>query len=149
MAYNTYFPYPGYYSPYQQTVQQQAQQTVQQSGFISVRSMEEAFNWPMAPGTSLTFKDESAPYIYTKTKGFSQLEQPIFERFRLVKEEQAPEKPSEGPVDAFDAKGEINTLWEEVRALKTGLGALEEALEALKRKPKKQTPSKEENEGES
>ena len=34
------------------------------------------------------FKDESSPFIYVKTKGFSQLEEPIFEKYRLVKEEQ-------------------------------------------------------------
>ena len=35
----------------------------------------------------MTFKNESAPYCYTKTMGFSQLEAPKFEKFRLVREE--------------------------------------------------------------
>ena len=46
--------------------------------------------WPIAPGSSITFKDEGAPYIYTKTMGLSQLDRPIFETYRLIKED-APE----------------------------------------------------------
>ena len=144
MAFNAYYPYQGYLSPYQQPAPQP--QAIQQTnGFISVRSMEEAINWPMAPGTSLTFKDESAPYIYTKTKGFSQLEQPTFEKFRLVKEEQTPEKPPESPTSAFDAKGQIEALQAEVAALKAGYEALREALDAMekKSKPKRQTVKEE------
>lgn len=142
MAYNPLYPYQAYnYNPYQQIVPMQSQQgQIQNNGFISVRSIEEAINWPIAPGNSLTFKDESAPYIYTKTKGFSQLEQPIFEKFRLVKEEprsvDVPSSPPTSPTEAFDAKGQIESLWEEVGALKT-------ALEALKAKPKKQPAKKE------
>lgn len=62
-------------------------QQIQSGGFVSVRSIEEAFNYPVQPGKSVTFKDEYAPYVYTKTKGFSQLEEPVFEKYRLVKEE--------------------------------------------------------------
>lgn len=62
-------------------------QQIQSGGFVSVRSIEEAFNYPVQPGKSITFKDEYAPYVYTKTKGFSQLEEPVFEKYRLVKEE--------------------------------------------------------------
>jgi hypothetical protein len=48
----------------------------------------------VAPGNSVTFKDETAPYVYTKTQGFSQLDRPVFEKYRLVKEEDAqPEAP--------------------------------------------------------
>lgn len=138
MAYNPLYPYQGYnYNPFQQMAPVQPQQG-QTTGFISVRSVEEAINWPIAPGNSLTFKDESAPYIYTKTKGFSQLEQPIFERFRLVKEEgeMAP-SPATSPTEAYDAKGQIETLWKEVEGLKA-------SVEALRAKPKKQPVKKEE-----
>lgn len=70
-----------------QTYQPPVQNQVQNGGFVTVRSEEEARNYPVAPGTSITFKNESAPYCYTKTMGFSQLEAPRFEKFRLVKEE--------------------------------------------------------------
>ena len=144
MAYN-YFPqsYQPYINPYQQNFQQQFPQQTQQntqpqiqnSGFVSVRNIEEAFNWPVAPGNSITFKDENSPYIYTKTKGFSQLEAPIFERFRLVKEEdsQAQETSKNSPkASEKDCKcdGQIKLLWDEVNALKS-------QIEAMKPKPKK------------
>lgn len=139
MAYNPLYPY-GYTYPYQQPMQQPIQQQPQQtSGFISVRGIEEALAWPIAPGNSLTFKDESAPYIYTKTKGFSQLEQPIFEKFRLVREENTPQATT-SPQEAFDAKGQIENLWEEVNGLKT-------ALDGLKSKPIKKAVRKEDDDG--
>lgn len=122
MAYNPLYQY-GFGYPYQQPIQQQPVQQQQATGFISVRSIDEALAWPIAPGNSLTFKDESAPYIYTKTKGFSQLEQPVFEKFRLVREESAPEPPT-SPQEAFDAKAQIETLWQEVNGLKTALDGL-------------------------
>lgn len=91
-------PYPYYqYPTYNQMIYQQMQNSqpqnmqqnpqIQNGGFIIVKSINEAMNYPVAPGNSVTFKNESQPYIYTKTLGFSQLDQPIFEVFKLVKEE--------------------------------------------------------------
>lgn len=74
------------YYPYQQQYQQQPMQ-IQNGGLVSVRGIEEARNYPVAPGNSVTFKDETSPYVYTKTQGFSQLDRPVFEKYRLVKEE--------------------------------------------------------------
>lgn len=117
MAYN---PYP--YQPfYQQYPAQPQMQQIQNSGFVSARSIEEAYNWPIAPGNSLTFKIENSPYVCTKTKGFSPLEQPVFERYRLVKEEDAPKEPETAPEPPkYDEQ--INKLWEEVNALKSRIG---------------------------
>ena len=47
----------------------------------------EARSYPVAYGNSVTFKDETAPYIYVKTMGFSQLDTPVFDKYRLVKEQ--------------------------------------------------------------
>ena len=154
MAYNGYFPtnynpmgygYQQYQQPIQQSYQQPTQQggqlQIQNGGFVSVRNIEEAFNWPVAPGNSITFKDENSPYIYTKTKGFSQLEAPIFERFRLVKEEDnsaAPTMSSDGknkPDSGVELKEQINMLWNEVNALKSQIEAT---------KPKQKKPTKKE-----
>lgn len=81
--------YQGYQASYQGQLQpapQPVQQQIQSGGFIPVQNIEEARNWPVAPGNSVTFKDENAPRVYTKTMGFSQLDRPIFEVYRLVKE---------------------------------------------------------------
>ena len=114
MAYNPYYPYP-----YQA---QQAIQPQQNNAFISARTIEEAYNWPVAPGNSLTFKIENSPFVCTKTKGFSPLEQPVFERYRLVKEEDAPQAqvtPAVTPAEAPNYDDQIKQLWDEVNALKS------------------------------
>ena len=114
MAYGNYFPVtyqPNYYgqpNPYYQQMQNQAmmqqnqqmqptqmsganqqmqQPTIQQSGLVLIPSEQDARNYPVAPGNSITFKDENAPYCYVKTMGFNQLDRPTFERYRLVKED--------------------------------------------------------------
>lgn len=98
MAYNNQFPigYQPYYPQYQQPIQQN-NQTVQNGGFVSVQNEAEARNYLVAQGTSVTFRDESAPYIYTKTMGFSPLDRPVFEKFKLVKEN--AQEGGENPVD--------------------------------------------------
>ena len=92
--------------------------------FVSVRSIEEAFNWPVAPGNSITFKDENQPYVYTKTKGFSPLEQPVFEKYKLVKVEDAPVKPQNAPQTDDSVKDELALMWKEINALKAKYGGL-------------------------
>lgn len=128
--------YPNYYPQYQpmqnmQNMQQmqpqmQPPQQIQNGGFVSVRNEMEARNYPIAPGNSVTFKDETAPYVYTKTMGFSQLDRPIFDKYRLVKEEVT--EPSEAHMDAKeekidnsmldDIKADIEDIWHEIEALK-------------------------------
>lgn len=127
MAYYQGFPYQ--YNPYQQIqAQMQAQPQIQNGGFVSVRSIEEAYNYPVAPGNSITFKDENSPYVYTKTRGFSQLDQPVFEKYRLVKEENQiqPQESAKQPQNGSKCEEEIKLLWSEVNALKTQINALKE-----------------------
>ena len=89
MTYNTAYPfaYPYYQQPVQMMPQQAAQSQTMQNGFVRVRSENEARMYPVAPGCSVTFIDESAPYCYSKTVNASQLDRPIFEKYRLVKED--------------------------------------------------------------
>lgn len=70
----------------------QRQQPVAQNGFVPVRSRQEARDWYVGPGQSMTFIDENAPYCYTKSMGYSQLDRPQFTAYRLVKEEEAPQQ---------------------------------------------------------
>ena len=126
-AYNSQVYNPYQYNPYQQ-IQQQVQPQIQNGGFVSVRSIEEAYNYPVAPGNSVTFKDENSPYVYTKTRGFSQLDQPVFEKYRLVKEESPQEEPKQAQ-NAFDCEKEIKLLWDDVNAIKGQISALKEVGE--------------------
>ena len=126
--YQQYGYYPQNLSTYPQNQQQQQPMQIQNGGFISVRGETEARNYPVAPGNSVTFKDELAPYVYTKTMGFSQLDRPTFEKYRLVKEDTTAEgseltsKVGEGtePINDTieDMKSEIKAIWAEIEVLK-------------------------------
>lgn len=144
MAYGNYFPMtyqPNYYgNPYQpqpQMMQQQRvqQPTIQQSGFVLVPSEQEARNYPVAPGNSVTFKDENAPYCYVKTMGFNQLDRPTFERYRLVKEEMPSETPTTGENAEtgkntdYATKGDLAAIWKELNAIKEKVKAETEVSE--------------------
>lgn len=126
--YNNYYPYNPYLQPYQATAQQQQQpQQIHNGGYVSVRSEDEALMYPVAPGNSVTFINELAPYQYKKTMGFSQFDKPIFEKFRVVKEEAQISPVSEDSQKttndiAYAEKSEI----EEIR------GQIEELQEELK-----------------
>lgn len=147
MAYNNFYsPYQNVYNPYQQyqpsfqqqmqnqsnyqQSQQPIQQQIQNGGFVSVHNENEARNYPIAPGNSVTFKDENAPYVYTKTQGFSQLDRPVFEKYRLVKEEeyQPQQVAQSAPTSAenteqannidYALKSDLRALWGEIEELK-------------------------------
>ena len=160
MAYNNYYsgyqPMMGY--PYQQQIQpnynyqqqaypqaqmqmatqnQQTQPQIQNGGFIQVHNEDEARNYPIAPGNSVTFKDENAPYVYTKTMGFSQLDRPIFEKYRLVKEEDIQAAQNQ-PMSAANSQQTNNIDY----ALKTDLAALQEEIDALKQRIEELTVKK-------
>jgi choline kinase len=119
MAYNYY---PNYYQqmPLQQPQMPQNQSQQMQSGFVSVRNEAEARNYPVAYGNSVTMKDENSPYIYTKTMGFSQLDRPIFDKYKLVKEE-TEEQHQETVTKSEELEkiqGDIKALWNEINEMK-------------------------------
>ena len=106
--------YP-FMNPYQPQMQSN-------NGIVSVRSEMEARSYPIAPGNSVIFKNESEPYIYTKTMGFSQLDQPVFECYRLVRETTqetagAPKIVETETCCSVELKGEIEALRERIEAL--------------------------------
>lgn len=116
------YPQQYYYQP---QMYQQPQMPIQQNntGFVSVRNETEARNYPVAYGNSVTFKDENAPYVYTKTMGFSQLETPRFEKYKLVKEEPnlAQEQQSNIKQDnlpVYAEKSDLEPIWNEIEAIK-------------------------------
>lgn len=139
MAY-PYYPYqPNYFgNPYQQPIPQttpqpiqqapmQQMQQIRQSGFVRVQSEQEAFAYPVAPGNSVTFINEAAPYCYVKTMGFSQLDRPTFERYRLVKED-AEQSSQEAQIQAKQEQAKDLPEY----ALKSDLKALQSEFEAFR-----------------
>ena len=164
MAYGNYFPVtyqPNYYgqpNPYYQQMQNQAmmqqnqqmqptqmsganqqmqQPTIQQSGLVLIPSEQDARNYPVAPGNSITFKDENAPYCYVKTMGFNQLDRPTFERYRLVKED-SPVTAHNSPTSADSTEESKDTAY----ALRSDLGAIWSEIDAIKERLKAQAEKK-------
>ena len=107
------YPHYGYpstsYYPQMQNMytagqqQQPAPQQIRSGGIVSVANEDEARRYPVAPGYSVTMRDENGPYLYEKTMGYSQLDQPIFRKARIVFEDDAQhtqekkEEPAEPP----------------------------------------------------
>lgn len=124
MAYNNFYsgysPYYQQINPYQINQAQPIQQNQVNSGFVNVRSAQEAYNYPVAPGASVTFKDETAPFIYVKTRGFNQLEEPTFEQFQLVKVDnsQKAAEPVQTESPEYALKADITALQSEIDLLK-------------------------------
>lgn len=124
--------YNQYYTPsYAQTPGYQTQTpAIQDGGFVMIASEQDAWSYPVRHGTSVMFRDEKLPYIYTKTLGFSQMDSPIFEKYRLVKEtpqssqnaQNAPEKESKDILPIYATKAEFEALREEVERLRKELG---------------------------
>ena len=146
MTANPYY-YPQNYQPIvqPQMIQPQQVQTtpqnvnqvpsqIQNGGFIPVRSESEARSYPVAPGTSVTFKHETAPYCYTKTLGLSQFEAPKFEKYRLVKEEEETDssETKEDLSTIFATKEEIGKVVGVVKGIDDVISALKSDVEAMK-----------------
>lgn len=141
MPYNYY---PQYYaqnqmyqnapvSQQQMQNQGQMQQTPisQTNGIISAPNEEFARNYPVAYGNSVTFRDENIPYLYTKTMGFSQMERPKFEKYKLVKED-SPETSEETVVHVDDSKEAIEKIKLDIVNSKVDIDNLKADVDDLK-----------------
>ena len=121
MPYYPYFQQNAPQMPQMAQMPQFQQQNNTRSDFVVVRSEDEARNFPVAFGNTVTFKNESEPYMYTKTMGLSQLDRPVFEKYKLIKEQaqetKAPEKPEPDP-GMVRIQEEIRSIWKEIELLK-------------------------------
>lgn len=114
-----------YYPQYYNQQYNQSQPTVQSGNLISVPNESEARMYPIAPGNSVTFKDENAPFIYTKTMGFSLLDRPVFERYKRVDE--APQENVSQPVETkYALKNDLVELINKVAELQDEILALKD-----------------------
>lgn len=103
--------YPNYFQQYPQQTQ------FQNGGFMIAPTEEYALNYPVGMGNCVTFKIEGKPIVIEKAMGFSQLESPKIERYRLIKED-APEQEKKEEVDFSSINDEIKALWAEINAMK-------------------------------
>lgn len=119
--------YPNYlnYPNNQMMPQQMPQQMPQMQSYlaptiVNVRSEAEARNYPVGLGNSVMFKDETKPYIYTKTMGYSQLDRPIFKKYLLEEEEtdgNATETPQADNVPQYALKSDLEPIMEQIQAI--------------------------------
>lgn len=110
-------PYPMNYPPYMMPQQTQQDSLL----FVPVTSEQEVLNYPVGCGHSVNFKIQNAPYVYTKTMGFSQFDKPVIEKYRLLKEELGENQPLTPAVNnssVDELKDEISAIWGEIKALK-------------------------------
>ena len=121
------YGYPSFYQPMQNmygTQQQPAPQQIRSGGIVSVANEDEARRYPVAPGYTVTMRDENGPYLYEKTMGFSQLDQPIFRKARIIFEDDAaavqsvqeqPAPPPE-PAEPYATLAQLEALRDAVSA---------------------------------
>ena len=116
---------PFYQNYYNQGYAAQGAQT-QSNTFVPIPSEEDARNCPIQRGSSITFRDENLPYIYIKTLGFGQLDSPIFEKYRIIKEdaqstrkaENSPQKDETDKLSNYVTKAEYGQICDVIDDLK-------------------------------
>lgn len=85
---------------------------IQDGGFVTIPNADMVYNYPVAMGKCVTFKVEGKPIIIEKSMGFSQLDSPKIERYRLVKEENEVFETSEDSISELDkVKSDIKEIW--------------------------------------
>ena len=85
---------------------------IQDGGFVTIPNADMVYNYPVAMGKCVTFKVEGKPIIIEKSMGFSQLDSPKIERYRLVKEDSENIDPDEHGMSELDkVKSDIKDIW--------------------------------------
>lgn len=96
-GYQYYNPYASVVNPTYAPPQSVVQPQIRSGGIVTVANEDEARRYPVAPGYTVTMRDETKPYLYEKTMGYSQLDQPIFRKARLVFEDDSPQTQESAP----------------------------------------------------
>mgnify|MGYP002622549611 CR=1 FL=1 len=99
------------------------------NNFLIVKTEQEVLNYPVGCGNSVNFKIENAPYLYTKTMGFSQFDKPVIEKYRLLKEElggtvEETRHPLEEKINSFQST--IDSLENKIAAMQNEINSLRE-----------------------
>ena len=83
----------------------------QMNQIMKIQNEASAMSFPLAQGQSMTFIDETKPFIYVKTMGLSQFEKPRFEKYKI-------EKVQTEQVNDIDVKTEIIELKKQIEELR-------------------------------
>lgn len=110
---------------------QSVQPQIRSGGIVTVANEDEARRYPVAPGYTVTMRDETKPYLYEKTMGYSQLDQPIFRKARLVFEDDAPQTQESTPVP--EKSPEPTPVYAELSQLEALKASVSEELQNLRK----------------
>lgn len=94
-----------------------------QYSVVNAPTIEYAQNYPVAPGNCVSFKIDNQPFLCTKSMSFSPLDKPVFDVYRLVKEED---------IEIHENKPEY-ALKEEIATIESRLTEIEKALKPKRR----------------
>lgn len=100
----------------QQNYTPKPQQIQYSNTIVPVANESVGRNFPVGPGVGVIFRDENAPYMYSKTMGFNPLEQPVFKKYRLVEEEADEVNPESAKTVNYEA--EIEELRDQISELR-------------------------------
>lgn len=134
---NPYYPM-NYYAPNYPGYATQGQPT-QSGDFVPIPSEEDARNFPIQRGTSITFKDENLPFIYIKKLGMGQLDSPTFEVYEITKRttsqnaqraEKAPQRDETDKLSNYVTKAEYGQICDEIDSIRETVERLRKELGA-------------------
>ena len=123
---------------------QQPVQQIQNGGFLAAPNEEYVRSYPVALGNCVTFKIEGKPYVMEKSMGFSQLDSPKIEKYKLVKEEpeEMPDLPENGRNE--NMANILDGLINEIEAIKADVKVIKEKLKSMTKPVSKKAPKDEE-----
>lgn len=107
---------PQVYPNVPQSVQAPSAQA-QSGGLILVSGDDEVNNYPVAPGYSLSFIDNSFSHLWIKTAGLTQLEQPRVDKYGLSRDGSAKKEAKE-PTE-YALKSDLDKLWTEFKKFRS------------------------------
>lgn len=130
-SYQYYNPYSSIITPTYAPPQSVQQPQIRSGGIVTVANEDEARRYPVAPGYTVTMRDETKPYLYEKTMGYSQLDQPIFRKARLVFEDDTPQTQESAPTP--EKSSEPAPVYAELAQLEALKASVSEELQNLRK----------------
>lgn len=114
-----------------QQIQPQPQQTqqIQNGGFVAIKNEKEAYEYPVAPGTSVTFIDEPRKHLYIKTVGLNMFDKFEFRKF-LITEEAVQDQETAADSGNNDYSVDIEGLRAGYEELKKEIAGLRRQIES-------------------
>lgn len=103
-----------------QAPQPQAGQ-IQNGGFVIVKDEKEAYEYPVAPGTSVTFIDEARKHLYIKTVGLNMFDKFEFRKFLITEETVEAEHEAEKVSNHLEDIEDLRAGYEELKRQIAGL----------------------------